>query len=52
MNASAIVYLSKNWAMAGGVRYANVAGDAGDSPLVEGVAGRGSQDQWIAQGSA
>jgi outer membrane protein len=47
-NVSAIVYLSKNWAMAGGVRYANIAGDAGDSPLVEGVAGRGSQDQWIA----
>ena len=47
-NVSAIVYPSKNWALAGGVRYANIAGDAGDSPLVEGVAGRGSQDQWIA----
>jgi outer membrane protein len=47
-NASAIVYLSKNWAMAAGVRYSNIADDAGDSPLVEGVAGRGSQDQWIA----
>jgi outer membrane protein len=47
-NVSAIVYLNKNWALAGGVRYANVSGDAGDSPLVEGTGGRGSQDQWIA----
>lgn len=47
-NASAIFYLSKNWALAAGVRYANIAGDAGDSPLVEGTGGRGSQDQWIA----
>ncbi|OGU19852.1 MAG: hypothetical protein A2580_15255 [Hydrogenophilales bacterium RIFOXYD1_FULL_62_11] len=46
-NVSAIVYLSKSWALAGGVRYANIAGDAADSPLVEGVAGRGAQDQWI-----
>ena len=47
-NASAIVYFSKNWAMVGGVRYAQISGDAGDSPLVDGVAGRGSQNQWIA----
>jgi len=45
--ASAIVYLSKNWAPAGGMRSSNIAGDAGDSPLMEGLAGRGSQDQWI-----
>ena len=48
VNAGAITYFSKNWALAAGVRYSNIAGDAGDSPLVEGVAGRGSQDQWIA----
>jgi outer membrane protein len=49
-NASAIVYLSKNWALAAGVRYANIAGDAGDSPLVEGVAGRGSQTSGLRVG--
>jgi hypothetical protein len=28
--------------------YANISGDAGDRPLVEGVGGLGSQGQWIA----
>jgi outer membrane protein len=46
-NIGAIVYLSKNWAVAGGLRYSRMQGDAGDSPLVGGTNGRGSEDQWV-----
>lgn len=46
-NIGAIVYLSKNWALAGGLRYSNIPGDAGDSPLVAGANGRGSEHQWV-----
>lgn len=48
VNAGAIFYLSKSWALGAGLRYSNIAGDAGDSPLVGGKNGRGDQDQWIA----
>jgi outer membrane protein len=40
-----LVYLSKNWAMAGGVRYSRLSGDAEDSPIVD---DRGDANQWIA----
>jgi outer membrane protein len=43
-NLSAITYLSKNWALAAGVRYARISGDAADSPL---VATQGSVNQLI-----
>jgi outer membrane protein len=40
-----LVYLSKNWALSGGVRYSRLSGDAEDSPIVD---DRGDANQWIA----
>jgi len=45
--AVGIFYLSKNWAVTGGVRYSRISGDAEDSPLVDGENAQGSANQLI-----
>jgi len=45
LGAGGLVYLSKNWALSGGVRYSRLSGDAEDSPIVD---DRGDANQWIA----
>jgi outer membrane protein len=40
-----LLYLSKNWVLAGGARYARLTDDAADSPIVD---KRGDANQWIA----
>jgi outer membrane protein len=46
VNLGAIKYLGKSWALGAGILYANIPGDAGDSPLAGGQGGRGSTNQW------
>jgi len=48
LGTSGLLYLSKNWVLAGGVRYSRITGDAEDSPVVDGEDGRGDANQWIA----
>jgi len=48
LGTSGLLYLSKNWVLAGGVRYSRLTGDAEDSPVVDGEDGRGDANQWIA----
>lgn len=44
LNAGAIYHLSKSWHVGGGLRYAQIQGDAKDSPI---VSQQGNRDQWI-----
>ena len=48
LGVGGLIYLSKNWALAGGVRYSRLTGDAEDSPVVDGEDGRGDPNQWVA----
>jgi outer membrane scaffolding protein for murein synthesis (MipA/OmpV family) len=47
VGAVGIFYLSKNWALTGGVRYASISGDAEDSPLVDGENAQGDANQLM-----
>jgi outer membrane scaffolding protein for murein synthesis (MipA/OmpV family) len=44
LGAGGLLYLSKNWALAGGVRYSRLSGDPADSPIVD---IHGDANQWI-----
>jgi outer membrane protein len=44
LTAGVVTYLSKEWLLGAGVRYARLTGDAADSPVVD---DRGDENQWI-----
>ncbi len=45
ITAGALTFLSEQWVVGAGVRYARLTGDAADSPIVD---DRGDANQWIA----